>query len=62
MYNRLRSEGVASPILRVAETWLRAEVKALKEKKLTEAANGEFAHMGKYFTVACWFKLCSVGS
>jgi ABC-type uncharacterized transport system ATPase subunit len=40
MYQQLRAEGYPSPLLRIAETWLRAELEEMKAKSLHEAEDG----------------------
>lgn len=41
LYNQLRKEGHPSPMLKIATTWLRAEVKEMKEKETGVVANDE---------------------
>ena len=40
LYKKLRSEGEPSPLLRIAESWLRAELVEKKQKNEREEASG----------------------
>jgi len=43
LYQQLRAKGEPSPLLRIAETWLRAELKRKKEEGRKEEAAGDVA-------------------
>lgn len=43
MYKQLRAKGEPSPLLRIAEAWLRAEVVAKRAENVKEQADGPAA-------------------
>ena len=47
IYQQMRQRGEPSPLLRIAETWLRAELDARDRKNIQEEAMGEAANAGR---------------
>ena len=58
MYKQLRAKGEPSPLLRIAEAWLRAELVAKRAENVKEQAEGPAAI--QVFIVYLFHELCII--